>query len=353
MAEAGYNQFFLNGYAARTVMSRKAYLYSGDDILAFSVEFIRPFDGACELFIQLMEKQGFALMEEKKIDYGVGYKFEKENKIIKAAIYYNKMGNSTKTVFGADISDRALNSVAQALAALSDRPITPAYPAQKDREIKAIPELERHIGTDESGKGDYFGPLVIAGVFVDKRLEKLLAELGANDSKLNSDDKNRRLASDIKAALGREKYEVIKISPQKYNELYQKTGNLNSLLAWGHARVIENLLSRNDCGYIIADQFGGENVLRRALMEKGRRAELIQTPKGERDTAVAAASILAREEYLRAMELLSEQTGLTLIKGASAQVEKRAREIVGRNGAEWLVKVAKLHFKTTERVLKG
>lgn len=319
--------------------------------MAFSVEFIRPFDGACEQFIQLMEKQGFALREEKKIDYGVGYKFEKENKAVKTAVYYNKMGNSTKVVFGADISDRALNSVAQALKALSDRPAAPAYKAA--REIKDIPELERHIGTDESGKGDYFGPLVTAGVFVDKRLEALLAELGANDSKLNSDDKNRRLASDIKAALGREKYEIIKISPQKYNELYQKTGNLNSLLAWGHARVIENLLSRNECGYIIADQFGGESVLRRALMEKGRKAELIQTPKGERDTAVAAASILAREEYLRAMELLSEQTGLELIKGASAQVEKRAREIVGRNGPEWLGKVAKLHFKTTERVLKG
>ena len=213
--------------------------------------------------------------------------------------------------------------------------------------------LESHIGTDESGKGDYFGPLVIAGVFVDRRLESILKELGAADSKENSDKKNKLLAQDIKAALGRDKFEIIKIGPQRYNEMYQKTGNLNRILAWGHARVIENLLSRNQCGHVIADQFGGEEVLKRALMQKGRGIELIQTPKGERDTAVAAASILAREEYLRSMALLSEQTGMELIKGASAKVEKRAVEIAQKNGSEWLDKIAKLHFKTTERVLNS
>lgn len=171
---------------------------------------------------------------------------------------------------------------------------------------------ECHIGTDESGKGDCFGPLVIAGVFVNTRLENILKELGAADSKTNTDRKNIQLAQDIKAVLGRDKFEVIKIGPQRYNEMYQKTGNLNRILAWGHARVIENLLSRKECGHVIADQFGGEEVLKRALMEKGRNINLLQTPKGERDTAVAAASILAREEYLRSMALLSEQTGRSL-----------------------------------------
>ena len=135
--------------------------------------------------------------------------------------------------------------------------------------------------------------------------------------------------------------------------MYKKTGNLNRILAWGHARVIENLLSRNHCGHVLADQFGAEEVLKRALMEKGKRIELIQTPKGERDTAVAAASILAREEYLRSLALLSEQTGVQLMKGASARVEKLAGEIAQKNGPEWLEKIAKLHFKTTERVLNG
>lgn len=213
--------------------------------------------------------------------------------------------------------------------------------------------LASHIGTDESGKGDYFGPLVIAGVFVDRRLEELLKELGAADSKENSDKKNILLAQEIKAALGRNQFEVIKIGPQRYNEMYKKTGNLNRILAWGHARVIENLLSRNHCGHVLADQFGAEEVLKRALMEKGKRIELIQTPKGERDTAVAAASILAREEYLRSLALLSEQTGVQLMKGASARVEKLAGEIAQKNGPEWLEKIAKLHFKTTERVLNG
>lgn len=319
--------------------------------MAFSVEFIRRFEDACEIFLSLMEKQGFREAEKKEIDYGAGYVFNKDGRVIKAALYYNKSGNSTKAVFSGDAGDPALQSVAGALRALSDQPASNEYALKRD--IKAIPVLECHIGTDESGKGDYFGPLVIAGVFVNTRLENILKELGAADSKTNTDKKNIQLAQDIKAALGRDKYEVIKIGPQRYNEMYRKTGNLNRILAWGHARVIENLLSRNECGHVIADQFGGEEVLKRALMEKGRNINLLQTPKGERDTAVAAASILAREEYLRSMALLSEQTGMELIKGASQKVEKRALEIARKNGPEWLDKIAKKHFKTTERVLKS
>ena len=313
--------------------------------MAFSVEFIRRFEDACEI------KQGFREAEKKEIDYGAGYVFNKDGRVIKAALYYNKSGNSTKAVFSGDAGDPALQSVAGALRALSDQPASNEYALKRD--IKAIPVLECHIGTDESGKGDYFGPLVIAGVFVNTRLENILKELGAADSKTNTDRKNIQLAQDIKAVLGRDKFEVIKIGPQRYNEMYQKTGNLNRILAWGHARVIENLLSRNECGHVIADQFGGEEVLKRALMEKGRNINLLQTPKGERDTAVAAASILAREEYLRSMALLSEQTGMELIKGASQKVEKRALEIARKNGPEWLDKIAKKHFKTTERVLKS
>lgn len=317
--------------------------------MAFSVEFIRRLDDACEIFVSLMEKQGFKTIDKKEIDYGKGYIFQKDGRVLKTVIYYNKSGNSTKTVFGGDAEDPALKSVAGALRALSDKP---AYNAAASlREIKEIPVLECHIGTDESGKGDYFGPLVIAGVFVDNRLESILKELGAADSKTNTDRKNILLAQDIKAALGRDKYDIIKIGPKRYNEMYQKTGNLNRILAWGHARVIENLLSRNECGHVIVDQFGGEEVLKRALMEKGRNIRLLQTPKGERDTAVAAASIIAREEYLNSMAFLSEQTGLELIKGASANVEERALEIAQKNGPEWLEKISKLHFKTTQRVL--
>lgn len=319
--------------------------------MAFSVEFIRRFEDACEIFLSLMEKQGFKETEKKEIDYGAGYVFLKDGRVLKAALYYNKSGNSTKVVFSGDAGDPALKSIAGALRALSDKPVQNEFALK--REIKEIPVLECHIGTDESGKGDYFGPLVIAGVFVNTRLENILKELGAADSKTNTDKKNIQLAQDIKAVLGRDKFEVIKIGPKRYNEMYQKTGNLNRILAWGHARVIENLLSRNECGHVIADQFGGEEVLKRALMEKGRNINLLQTPKGERDTAVAAASILAREEYLRSMALLSEQTGMELIKGASQKVEKRALEIARKNGPEWLDKIAKKHFKTTERVLKS
>ena len=153
--------------------------------MAFTVEYIRRFEDACEIFLSLMEKQGFKETEKKEIDYGAGYVFLKDGRVLKAALYYNKSGNSTKVVFSGDAGDPALKSIAGALRALSDKPVQNEFALK--REIKEIPVLECHIGTDESGKGDYFGPLVIAGVFVNTRLENILKELGAADSKTNTD----------------------------------------------------------------------------------------------------------------------------------------------------------------------
>ena len=144
---------------------------------------------------------------------------------------------------------------------------------------KEIPQLSARIGTDESGKGDYFGPLVIAGVFANEDMEKELYALGVQDSKKNTDSKNQELALKIKQILGKENYSIVFILPEKYNELYQKMKNLNSLLAWGHARAIENILAEVNCDNAIADQFGNEEYINRALMEKGKSINLIQTQK--------------------------------------------------------------------------
>jgi ribonuclease HIII len=216
---------------------------------------------------------------------------------------------------------------------------------------KEIPQLSARIETDESGKGDYFGPLVIAGVFANEDMEKELYALGVQDSKKNTDSKNQELALKIKQILGKENYSIVFILPEKYNELYQKMKNLNSLLAWGHARAIENILAEVNCDNAIADQFGNEEYINRALMEKGKSINLIQTPKAERDIAVAAASILARDMYLYQLSLLSRKANIALPKGASIAVEEAAKSIVMKHGKEELVKYAKLHFKTTQKVL--
>ncbi|MCP9471371.1 MAG: ribonuclease HIII [Nitrospira sp.] len=207
--------------------------------------------------------------------------------------------------------------------------------------------IER-IGIDESGKGDYFGPLVIAAVFVDATTQRELALMQARDSKKLSDGRILEMAPAIKTICP---HSVIAIGPQKYNELYAKIKNLNRLLAWGHAKALENLLEQVSCKRAIADRFGDEQLIANALQEKGRTIVLEQRTKAESDLAVAAASILARAEFLRRLKRLSDEVGTTLPKGVSSSVELAAKMIVKKHGRERLGTVAKLHFKTTRAVL--
>jgi ribonuclease HIII len=234
----------------------------------------------------------------------------------------------------------------------SDVSAKPSDPSEQGRTIDAMPLYESRIGTDESGKGDYFGPLVIAGVFLASEMEDKLERIGIRDSKKNSDARNRQLASEIKKLLGKDSYNVVCISPEKYNELYTKMKNLNTLLAWGHARVIENILSKVSCAIAIADQFGSEDYIKKALMERGKTINLLQTPKAERDMAVAAASILARDMFLQQIDQLEVGCGMSLPKGASPAVEEAARLLIEKSGNQSLGRYAKLHFKTTEKVRK-
>ena len=217
------------------------------------------------------------------------------------------------------------------------------------------PEMfQPHLGIDESGKGDFFGPLVIAGVFVDGDLPRQLLELGVKDSKqITSDQKALDLADAIKDMIG-PRCNVIPISPEKYNELYIKFKNLNRLLAWGHATVIENLLTRwPNCPRALSDKFAHETLIQRALKERGKQIILQQRTKAESDIAVAAASILARAEFLTRLKFLGEKVGVKLPKGASAQVKAAAKEIVKKSGPEALKSVCKFHFKTYQEVVNG
>jgi ribonuclease HIII len=204
------------------------------------------------------------------------------------------------------------------------------------------------IGIDESGKGDYFGPLVIAAVHVTPRIAEDLAALNVRDSKKIADSVIRTLEVDIKTLC---RHSVIAIGPERYNELYNQIRNLNRLLAWGHAKALETLLEQVPCERAVADQFGDERLILNALQEKGRQIKLEQRHKGEEDIAVAAASIVARAEFVRRLERLAAQWGVPLPKGASQAVEVAAKAVVKKHGEEGLAKVAKLHFKTTKAVL--
>jgi ribonuclease HIII len=220
------------------------------------------------------------------------------------------------------------------------------------QEEEQNPELfEPHFGIDESGKGDLFGPLVIAGVYVNPEIAHILRDAGVQDSKaIGSDRRILELAMAIRKA--RVPASVVTVAPPRYNELYRKIGNLNRLLAWGHARVIEDLCELcPDCPRALSDKFANVQVLERSLMEKGRKIQLDQRTKAESDYAVAAASILAREKFINWMEEKGRESGITLPRGVSAQVKQAAIALIQAKGPEALETHAKMHFKTASEVL--
>lgn len=208
-----------------------------------------------------------------------------------------------------------------------------------------------HFGIDESGKGDFFGPLVIAGCYTDRGIARKLMDAGIQDSKkIGSDKRIRDLARIIKTTQGAV-HDVVVLGPEAYNRLYKKIGNLNRLLAWGHARVIENLLERRpDCPRALSDQFANPALIKRALLEKGRAIQLDQRTKAESDVAVAAASILAREAFIDWMHAKGREMQVEMPRGASALVKQVARGLIAKHGQEVLCRLAKTHFKTASEL---
>jgi ribonuclease HIII len=214
-------------------------------------------------------------------------------------------------------------------------------------EVHSPEMFQPHFGVDESGKGDFFGPLVIAGAYVDRGIARKLLDAGVVDSKrISSDARIRTLADTIrKSSLGL--VESVLIGPAKYNELYEKFGNLNKLLGWGHARVIENLLAQKpDCPRALSDQFADERVVEQSLLRHGRKINIEQRPRAESDIAVAAASILAREAFINWLERKGKEIGLRLDRGVSSAVKESAKKLVEMNGPGALRAVAKVHFRT-------
>src|ERR1700704_4761203 len=158
-------------------------------------------------------------------------------------------------------------------------------------EVHSPEMFEPHFGVDESGKGDFFGPLVISGVYVDRGIARKLLDSGVVDSKRISSDARIRALADTIRKTSQGLVEMVLIGPAKYNELYEKFANLNRLLGWGHARVIENLLAKKPaCPRSLSDQFADARVIERSLLSHGQKIDIQQRPRAESDIAVAAAS---------------------------------------------------------------
>jgi ribonuclease HIII len=293
--------------------------------------------------LRLFADERGASLEETPIQNGVRARFG--GAVSGGLNVYPSKGGVAKVVFDqpdAPLADQIvtlLGATANTASPISDRAgaVEPV-----------LDDVASWLGSDESGKGDFFGPLVVAAVAVDRSTWRVLESLGVQDSKRISDARARSLAGDVRRAAP---YEVVTIMPPRYNQLWKEFGNVNRLLAWAHARAIEEVLARApDASAAVADQFGDESLIRRALFERGRQVRLVQMPRAERDPAVAAASILARAEFLRRLDQLGRSAGVRLPKGASAAVDSTARSLVQERGRGILTEVAKEHFKTTQRV---
>jgi ribonuclease HIII len=211
------------------------------------------------------------------------------------------------------------------------------------------------LGVDESGKGDFFGPLCVAGVYVNEAVINAWKDAGVRDSKnISSDNKISDLAKLIRETRGCVTT-VVPIGNEAYNRLYAKMKSVNLVLAWGHARVIENLMGQKHRMNpppvrAISDQFAAsKSVVEKSLMLLGRSIELVQRHKAEEDLAVAAASILARDEFVKRLAALGGDFGVELPKGAGGNVDAVAKDLFSKHGAAVLVGIAKMHFRTALR----
>jgi ribonuclease HIII len=291
-----------------------------------------------------LQNEGYVVNPFREIQYGIQFIvfFQKKSGLIR--VFKSKKGIKW------DFS-QVETQMAQELRMILKTPLpTTLVPFELTKKADAHEDLnsiDTIIGIDESGKGDYFGPLVAAAVHITPKSKKVLQRLGVMDSKELSDAYIEEISPEIKKVCY---HSLVIMGNQSYNDIYEKVKNLNHILAWGHARVLENVLKQVDCGYALSDQFGNPALVQNALMQKGREIKLFQQPKAESHLAVAAASILARNGYVAAMRKMEAAFDMRFPKGCSIETKRAAKAFVKRYGKDNLPLVAKVHFKVTEEL---
>ncbi|QQS37452.1 MAG: ribonuclease HIII [Ignavibacteriales bacterium] len=288
-------------------------------------------------YLEKLKALNYTVDDYKKGQYNFySFLYDGDRKA-KLTVYYGK--NGIKTFLQGDTSQSFTNSINSIIGL--ENPVAPST---------EFNEPDEYIGTDESGKGDYFGPLVVAGVYLDKENQKKLREIGVRDSKEISDSQIKILAARINRII-KDNYNIILITPNTYNKLHLQMKNVNRILGWAHAKVIENILEKTQVPEAISDKFGDEKLILSSLQTKGKSIKLSQFTRAERYVAVAAASVLARKKFIDWFSSSKEKYNFELPKGASSEVIKKGKEFVTRMGKEKLNEIAKIHFKTTKQIL--
>lgn len=289
-----------------------------------------------ELMRNKCEKNGLLLTKLIKKDYNFEFAVEKGKEAVKIQVYFGKKG--IKTILQGNLKSDLYASVS---SLITDEPTL----TFRDTPLN---EPNEYIGTDECGKGDFFGPLIAAAVYVNPETKKKLLQLGVRDSKDLSEYQITHLSKLILEVVKND-FEIVQINPAKYNEVYEKFSNLNKLLNWAHSKAIEKLLDKVDCDCVITDKFSKSN-LQISSSSKHSNVDFIQEEKAEKYVGVAAASILARNSFNEWFNNLAKH-GLKLPKGSS-NVEVFAAALLKKIGEEKFAAVAKLHFKTFSRIRK-
>ncbi len=307
---------------------------------------------------QLLSESSFTVSNHKEINYGLQFSVKTSTWSGLVRIYQNKKGAVRVDLSQLDQSDAAatVRSFIQTGKDVSSEDVF-------SNDKKEIPPQRKNvgaekirlpmIGSDESGKGDYFGPLVVACVYADYKIAKQLVDVGAIDSKALSDTQITKIARSIKSICV-DRFAVVEIMPERYNQMYddlkKEKKTLNDMLAWAHAKAIESLLEKVDCQTAVVDKFCNESLVLGKLQEKGQQLNVIQVHRAESYIAVAAASIVARERFITKLGKLGKEYGVQLPKGASEKVIQVAQQLISENNEGVITKVAKAHFKTTQAV---
>ncbi len=292
-----------------------------------------------EFLTQKLIKAGFSVSKPDKKLYNYEVIVNSNKEQAKLLVYFGKKG--IKNVIQANPESRLSKELNTIVFGET------LFESVQKNEIK----FDEYIGTDESGKGDYFGPLVVAAVYIDKSTTKELENAGVKDSKLITDYNIKIIESKIKKIICN-KFEIVQINPEKYNKLYESFNNLNKIMGWAHSKAIENLIEKINCPNVISDKFGNEKLIKDELNKKNINLNLYQTPKAERYTAVAAASILARAKVVDWFYIKSREVGFQIPKGGGASVNISAKRVLYQFDDNYLMKMIKFHFKNSQSIFK-
>ncbi len=281
-----------------------------------------------------LSKQGYLVSSIIKKQYNYELNLNLNNLKFKIQIYFGKKGIKKVVQGNPDsIEYQKLEEIVEDTINL--------FPTESP-----VDEPKEYIGTDESGKGDIFGPLTISAVFVDKITKEQLKYIGIKDSKLLSKKEIITLAKKIEKIVDN-KFVVLELTPSKYNLLYERFGNLNKLLSWAHSEVIKQLLNKVKCQIVITDKFSMKGLEIESDVNFSK-VQFLKYSKGERFVGVAAASILARSRFEHWFEenIINNRT---FPKGASEEAEAFLKSLLEKTNEKKLTNYAKLHFKSFKK----